>query len=335
MSEPNQKRQVKELGISDILELIERQRSIKQIDSNQVQIILGRNRVYTKDPERPPFRNRLTEERLAEIRKALQEPSKFRGSIRIYLGSSNDPKNKIFHVKQGQLVLDSLNLSQQATARTSQAEAPEAVSQPRTPPTSERPLTEVERLTARVEALETLVERQSKQLEALERQVMAAKRRSPVITPDRSFQRWLTQLEEVGNRFLNQLLERFQSMMRETRSEMQTLVGGLHQLTIAKQQTVARLPHRTQLQKENCAARTSVEMAGNGGSWERLHPPIAMHMPPSSSLWRSPCLGAATRPNEPPVTAEKSAAVPPAAQRWTLRPASMTHSEVLFGGAER
>ncbi len=112
MSEPVSKSDVHELNyeykrtLNTLLDFI--YTKIKQAGKNtdkQVRIQVGRENVYKSIIGQEPSQNRLSEDNIKQIERALHNPDQLKGSVSISLGSE-----LVFHAKDGKILTDSLFL---------------------------------------------------------------------------------------------------------------------------------------------------------------------------------------------------------------------------------
>ena len=155
-SEANQAKQDYLEVLKTLLNRIKQAGEIKGFDpSKDISIHIGAATVYEGSIGQEPTKNKMTNESIKLLDKAISEPQNLSGSVKIKIG-----KNTVYHAKDGEVKTDILELSQ------SQKQTPLAQEELKT-------INSVEDLTEKIETLQQKIQEQQEVIDSLKSQPKA------------------------------------------------------------------------------------------------------------------------------------------------------------------
>jgi hypothetical protein len=133
--------------LNDILHKLLEKGKFQELDTTKdLSIYVGNQPKYKGHPDGEVSVNLMTPELVDKIKTAINDPQNLKGSVRIMIG-----KDKVYHVKDGEVLSDKLGLSSEITQNQSQSQQPAK---------SVQQSSSIEDLQKQVEALQQRVQNQ-------------------------------------------------------------------------------------------------------------------------------------------------------------------------------
>ncbi|MHC0068284.1 hypothetical protein ACWATR_36365 [Nostoc sp. UIC 10890] len=133
--------------LNDILHKLLEKGKFQELDTTKdLSIYVGNQPKYKGHPDAEVSVNLMTPELVDKIKTAINDPQNLKGSVRIMIG-----KDKVYHVKDGEVLSDKLGLSSQISQNQSQSQQPAK---------SVQQSSSIEDLQKQVEALQQKVQNQ-------------------------------------------------------------------------------------------------------------------------------------------------------------------------------
>lgn len=208
--------------------------------SKQVSITVGRNIIYKGSIGEEPSINKVTPELVEGLKQAISDPKSVKGSISIKIG-----QERVFHVKDGKLLMDQLGLSNShAQTQTNQIENLPSVAESLEP--LQQQLDELKQqannftqqpnenallLSAEAETLKQKVEQQQQTIERLTQELEAAINRTNPTIQNTALQNWVGSVEnkvkETAKNLYTQVKSALTPKVDKLRSEVETQIKEL------------------------------------------------------------------------------------------------------------
>ncbi len=218
----------------------------KQFQGNlPLSISIGRTNVFKAVPGVEPTVNKITPDQVELLQKALQDPQGIQGSVRVYIGNE-----KVFHVNNGQVIANQLNLPSAQLARSQEApqqsvEAKATQSQPSPSPQSQPqpPQAATPSLQDQVTALQATIEQQQKQLETLN-QKLDQFDKSPVlvVVANEKLNNWLSNIRSKVQAAGSEAVVQVSNKLEQNKA---SLFSKVQQLFSTAKENVADTIHAT------------------------------------------------------------------------------------------
>jgi predicted RNase H-like nuclease (RuvC/YqgF family) len=190
------KTQSPQTNLDDILKKIQQAAQTKGLGANlPIAVYDSKSLVFKGVPGRKPDKNIVHPTQAKLLEKTLETPQNLKGSLRIYVG-----QEKVFHVKNGQVLADTLGLARQQQA---QKDSPQVESSPTPALSSEQ----------RIAFLEQQIKQQQQQINRLTRHLENLNQTTPKLA-DPSLGNWFqnlyAQLQDKGKNLIEQLSQSLQ-----------------------------------------------------------------------------------------------------------------------------
>ena len=129
-----------------------------------IRLFVGGKEVYSQVPGQSPSINTITDKQFEKIKQSLEDPNNLKGAVEIKAGTE-----RIFHAKNGELKVDTLDLAQTQTQKLEIAQAQKPPQETQTSPQSTPAYSES--LTTEITSLTQTVEQQEQRIAALEKKI--------------------------------------------------------------------------------------------------------------------------------------------------------------------
>ena len=96
-----------------------------------IRLFVGGKEVYSQVPGQSPSINTITDKQFEKIKQSLEDPNNLKGAVEIKAGTE-----RIFHAKNGELKVDTLDLAQTQTQKLEIAQAQKPPQETQTSPQS-------------------------------------------------------------------------------------------------------------------------------------------------------------------------------------------------------